>query len=304
MGKNSLHGSELSSYYPSTPTRTQHSFQYPEGPVEYNDLYTLNEELRKKCTEIKTKILKEITASLASKMGKTTSIGSFQEPNWRNTDTTDFQEFAEGMPNKIYPSDSKVSALKTSTVDCLLKNFNSCSDCITSIKEFELSKALLEKIDSRIMEKLSNSHADPDLKSKFSVLLAGQKQVERLGHDSRELQKQIQAMEMEIAQKEESLKNSSLSSGPFQERMALRKAQLDVNRQNQIKSHQVELEYLYSNDPMSLVEDCERYQESIQQDIDRLKEETLKKEREAQNTDYRMIEIYRSLKRAKNSNIK
>lgn len=176
-------------------------------------------------------------------------------------------------PNLLYSSNvgRRASKAKPETVDAVLKNFDTCCDLIGASQQVELMKTILRRLDAQIEEKLRTTEADQFEVQRFLRALELKRETENSADaDCQQLEKQLIDLQKLIEDRRDRIKN-------FHDELLVRAAKkeqaLKENKLQHISANLSELDYLYKNDPESLLEDSDRYIRQIKEDIDRFKDE-------------------------------
>lgn len=184
-------------------------------------------------------------------------------------------------------------AISPPTIEGMRANFESCSDCISATQEHDLLLSLLSSVDHVLQAKLNGFHDDPTAFRLSRALQERQAIEKKLEKAVKEAEKKALVARSNIESKRRKIENSETE---IQHRLVLREQQLKQNRVQQIEASVYELDYLYKNDPQSLLEDVDKYAFCIKQDIDKFKDliEGLTPESRKNQA---LVDYYRTLKR-------
>ena len=243
---------------------------------QYNDLYYQNKELKKGNEIGKRIVLQKIKQYLTNSSNVVSNDGL-------------------DRPNRIYSVKQKTGGLSHRTNEALLTNFESCCDTISVIQEKELLQWILGKLDGLIIERLKKSEATDSDRYTFEKGLKKKQSIEKgLEVEFQEMEKRIIELQDMVRIKKNKLKN-------FDREIELKKKtrmqSLKENTKHQIYENLSELEYLYSNDPQSLLEDADKYSKQIKEDIEMFKEKEYALSRDTNRVDPKLIERYFHLKK-------
>ena len=200
-------------------------------------------------------------------------------------------------PNLMYSSNlgRKSSTLKPDSLEAVITNFDSCCDLVISNQQVELMKTILRRVDLQIEDKLRKTEADALEIQRFLRALESKRQTESAAeNDTHQLEKQLIDLHKQIDDRREKIKN-------FHDELVVRAAKkeqsLRDNKVQHINANLNELEYLYKNDPESLLEDSDRYIRQIKEDIDRFKDQYDSLASNPKSVNYRVYDKYVRLKK-------
>lgn len=177
--------------------------------------------------------------------------------------------------------------------EALMKNFDSCCTCISAMQEHDLMCIMSDLIDKQILDQLCKMSHDPSCK-RLAESIDYQRTIERrIEKPCKDAEKKNLTMANTVENKRKKIENIPLE---WDHRLELRKQQLKQNRDNQIEASAQELDYLYSNDPQSLLEDVDKYITNMKQDIDNYKEQIHQYSRRRTSNQH-LIDRYMELKR-------
>lgn len=245
--------------------------------MEFNDLYGLHEDLHKRNMTTKDKTMVNLSEFLRQKA----SPQSEQRYSQKQIHTSNIS--IPGQHSKI--SDPMREALMT--------NFDSCCTCISAMQEHDLMYIVGDLIDKQILDQLCNMNQDGSAKRLAEAIDYRRTVERRVEKPCKEAEKGNLSTANTVENKKKKLENIPHE---WDHRLDLRKQQLQQNRDNQIEASAQELDYLYSNDPQSLLEDADRYITNMKKDIDNYKEQiyTLNRSRTSNQI---LIDKYMNLKR-------
>lgn len=249
--------------------------------VEYNDLFYQNEQLRSRNLRLKAAQVEQLRSEMLP--------ASHQLPPRLNR--------GGDRPNLMYSSTvgRKYTKFKPESIEAVIKNFESCSDFIISNQQVELMKMILRRIDAQIEEKLRRTEANEYEVQRFIRSLEEKRETEKTtDSDCQQLERQLIDLKKQIEDRRDKIKN-------FQDELLVRAAKreqsLKENKAQHITANLNELDYLYKNDPESLLEDSDKYIRQIKDDIERFKDEYDSLASQPKQVNYRVYDKYDRLKK-------
>lgn len=184
--------------------------------------------------------------------------------------------------------------VSTTTTEDLRSNFSACCDCISGMQEHDLVLALLTSVDDVILKKLFSFEHEPAA-MRLAQALKGRQAIEKKQEKAaKDTEKKLLALENTVEGKRRKIENSEVE---IQQRLLLREHQLKQNRGHQIEASAYELDYLYKNDPQSLLEDADKFAVSMKQDIDKFKDSISTLAHQASQNQH-LVDYYLTLKKA------
>lgn len=187
-----------------------------------------------------------------------------------------------------------IATITNTMTDSLRSNFSACCDYISAMQEHDLLLTLLASVDDAIIAKFKSIGNNASAERLIQAIRDRQSIEKKLERPLKDAEKKLLTLENTMDSKKRKIDNSEME---IQHRLILREQQLKQNKSHQMESSIHELDYLYKNDPQSLLEDTEKFAYSIKQDIERYKDSINNLTSQASKNQH-LIDYYQSLKKA------
>ena len=278
--------------------------------IEFNDLFSQHEELRKRNQATRDIYLRKMENSLRNSQPPNKSPlhseGLAPQSSGRGVNSLVNHSFTPkvGLANLNRGVDSASQGPAAQRIgemikNSLLKNFSACCDCISSMHEFDLAEHIRRKLDQQIDIKLKEAALKTNLHAQKDAFWKAFQEKAKIETD---LEAKCLAMEKKLVQgrTQLSIKQARLSNKQAETliRQAQRQQRLAVNTKVHMQANIEEIDYIYKNDKQSLLDDSQKYLASAGADITRYAKELDGLADQVRAADRQAVEKYRQLRQA------